>query len=121
MQNPSSFGKLSQDARHKRGVTVGRMADILDISAAQVCRIEWGRVTVSDDLARDFAYYLGGDGDKFVAAAREANKHVAETQSRMDREWSQTLARLRGTFLTSPGKPSAARVSGVSDPQNIRA
>jgi transcriptional regulator with XRE-family HTH domain len=55
----TEFGKLIRKARIDRGLLLKDMAEGLGVSSAYLSAVETGKKTVSDDLTRKVASYLG--------------------------------------------------------------
>jgi len=76
----TEFGKLLRKARIDRGLLLKEMAEGLGVSSAYLSAVETGKKSVSDELARKAASYLGIDPNSSDFAELEDAVQVSRGQ-----------------------------------------
>lgn len=76
----TEFGKFLRKARIDRGLLLKDMAEGLGVSSAYLSAVETGKKTVSDELARKVALYLGIDTRSSDFSELEDAVHISRGQ-----------------------------------------
>ena len=74
--NKIAFGLLIRKLRKAKGLSLRKLAKLVDVSFVNIAHIENGRVTTSKKIIRQLAKALDYDADKLLAAANEIGEDV---------------------------------------------
>jgi Zn-dependent peptidase ImmA (M78 family) len=116
----TGFGRFAMELRSKRGVSLSRFSDLINLSAPRICNIEFGRAPASDDVVSCYIKALDLNGNEAHELRTRANFSNGMQRSKEEDHENPPLRALFDVFASQLSPKAAAEIQSIIERESGR-